>query len=137
MSGQDTKRYLWTFENVASIGSHPSQDEIFPFHTIDHVHSSPKTPALLVLPRTVAELEESGYTAETEEEPRATRQRATLSTTHDSYESCAGECEAALVIRGPASGDTRLPQRWKVHPDKYYFLHFPTSPRTGVTNLSC
>ena len=49
------------------------------------VHSSPKTPVLLLLPRTVAELEESGSSAETEEEPRATRQRATSSVTHDSW----------------------------------------------------
>ena len=88
--GRDTKRCLWTFENVASIGSLPSQDKIFPFHTIDHVHSSPKTPVLLVLPRPVAKLKESGPSAETEEEQRATRQRATSSAIHGSYKSCAG-----------------------------------------------
>ena len=85
MFGRDTKRCLWTFKNVASIGSHPSQDKIFPFHTIDHVHSSPKTPVLLLLPRTVVKLEESGSSAEMQEEPRATRQRATSSAIHDSY----------------------------------------------------
>ena len=88
--GRDTKRYLWTFEDVANIGSIPSQHKIFPFYIIDHVHSSPKTPVLLVLPRTVAELKESGSSAEMEEEPRATRQRTTSSVIHDSYQSCAG-----------------------------------------------
>ena len=73
MSGRDTRRCLWTCNNVAGTGSLHSQAKIFPFHAIDHVHSSPKSLALLELPRTVAELEGSGSSADTEEEPRATK----------------------------------------------------------------
>ena len=85
-----------------------------PIHTIDRDFFSPKTLVLLVLPGTVAKLEESIPSAESEEEPRATRQRATSSVTNDSYESCTvvcEECEAALSIRRPPGGDMRLPQR--------------------------
>ena len=109
-----TRRCRWTCENVAGTGSLPSQDKIFPFHAIDHVHSSPKSLALLGLPRTVAELEGSGSSAETEEEPRAMwqkqlRQRPTTFAKAAVLLACK-ECEAAPAIRPPASGSKRLSQ---------------------------
>ena len=40
-SGRDTRWYMCTFENVASIGSLLSQDKIFPLHTIDNMDRTP------------------------------------------------------------------------------------------------
>ena len=77
------------------------------------MYFSPKTLVLLVLPGTTVELEESGPSAETEVEPRVSRQRANSPATHNSYKSCTvvrKECEVVLSIHEPAGGDTRLPQ---------------------------
>ena len=89
------------------------------------------------MPRTVAELEGSGISAETEERNQERRgkqqsQQRPTTPTKAALLVCE-ECEAAPTIQQPASGDTRLPQCLKAHPEKKSFRHFPTL-RTGVTN---